>query len=166
MGLPTINELVGKKEQHGADRRLIEPAGLEETGHGGLGNLWDTRRQVNLSQASIGQGNVDLHKEEDSGESAFLAKTGLGPFGSGDLAPNNALLLGQLPPAGGDSAESPANSDLSGGARIVRGKSGVAVLAKPIALPNRTTALARLRNLEDSHNWSKNDCNTPSGGCK
>ena len=39
MGLPTINELVGKKEQHGADRRLIEPAGLEETGHGGLGNL-------------------------------------------------------------------------------------------------------------------------------
>ena len=145
-------ELVGKEEQHGADRRLIELAGLKGDWHGRLGSLKITRRQVNLSQAPIGQGDVDLHKQEDAGEPAFLAKSGLGPFGSGDLAPNLALLLGQLPPAGGDCAESPTDSDLSCGAGVVRDKSGITVLAIPVALPHRTTTLARLRNIEDSHN--------------
>ena len=94
VGLPTLNELVGLEEQHGTDRRLIEPAALEEGGHRRLGNLEITRRQVNLSQAPIGQGDVDLHKQEDAGEPAFLTKTGLGPFLMGDSAPNDALLLG------------------------------------------------------------------------
>src|ERR1035441_4421569 len=63
MGLPTINELVGLEEQHGTDRRLVELAGLEEGGHRRLGNLRITRGQVNLSQAPIGQGDVEHHKK-------------------------------------------------------------------------------------------------------
>src|SRR5664279_3762063 len=79
--LPITKELVGLEEQYGADRWLIEPGALEEGGHRRMGSLEVTRRQVNLSQAPIGQGDVDLHKQEDASEPAFLAKTGLGPFG-------------------------------------------------------------------------------------
>ena len=118
VGPPTLNELVCLEEQHGTDRWLIEPAGLEEAGHRRLGGLQITRGQVNLRQAPIGQGDVDLHKQEDAGEPAFLAKTGLGPFGSGDSAPDLALLLGQLPPAGGDSPKIVADGPLSRAARV------------------------------------------------
>ena len=152
MDLPTLNELVCDEEQHGTDRRLIEPAGLEKGGHRRLGRLQITWRQVNLSQAPIGQGDVDLHKQEDAGEPAFLAKTGLGPFGSGDSAPNDALLLGQLPPPGGDSPKIAADSDLSRGAWIERDKGIVAILAIAVALPDSAPTLSRSRNVEDSHN--------------
>src|ERR1035441_1585989 len=118
--------MVGLEEQYGTDWRLVEPAGLKQSGRHRLGDLEITRRQVNLSQAPIGQGHVDLHKQEDAGEPAFLTKTGLGPFGSGDLAPNLALLLGQLPPAGGDSAESAADGHLSRRARVQRDEGCIA----------------------------------------
>ena len=150
--MPITNDPVGAEEQDRADRRLIERAGVEEAWHGRLRGLEITRRQVNLSHAPIGQGDVDLHKQQDAGEPAFLAKPGLGPFGSGDLAPNNALLLGERAPAGGDRAKSPADRDLGRGAGIGRDEGRIAILAIPVALPNRTTALARLRNLEDFHN--------------
>src|SRR5450755_4067507 len=65
---------------------------------------------------TIGQSNVDLHKEEETAEWAALAKTGLGLFGLGDGAPNDALILRKLPPALGDRAESPTDSDLGRGA--------------------------------------------------
>src|ERR1035441_3618669 len=143
VGLPTLNELVGVKEQHGADWRLIEPAGLEEVWQGRLGNLEITRRQVNLSQAPIGQGDIDLHKQEDAGEPAFLAKTRLGPFGSGDSTPNDALLLGQLPPAGGDSAEMAADGHLSRAARVRRDEGRIAIGAIAVALPNYAAAFPR-----------------------
>src|ERR1035437_3298670 len=145
VSLPTLNELVGEEEQHGADRRLIEPAGLEKGWQGWLGNLEITRGQVNLSQAPIGQGDVDLHKQEDAGEPAFLAKTGLGPFLMGDSAPNDALLLGQLPPPGGDSAESAADGHLSRGTGVGRDEGGIAVGAIAAALPNCVSAFPRLR---------------------
>src|ERR1017187_840276 len=140
MDLPITKELIGLEEQHGADRRLIEPAGLEEGGHRRLGNLEITRGQVNLSQAPIGQGDVDLHKQEDAGEPALFEKTGLGPFGSGDSAPNDALLLGQLPPTGGDSAESAAHGPLSRAARVERDEGLIAVGAIAVALPNYASA--------------------------
>src|ERR1019366_2620209 len=145
VGRPTPNELVGAEEQHGADRRLIERAGVEEAWHRRLGNLKITRRQVNLSQAPIGQGDVDLHKQEDASEPAFLAKTGLGPFGSGNSAPNDALLLGQLPPAGGNSAEIVADGHLSRGTRVGRHERLIAVGAIAVALPDCVPAFPRLR---------------------
>src|ERR1035441_9029026 len=143
MDLPITKELIGLEEQHGADRRLIEPAGLEEGGHRRLGGLEITRGQVNLSQTPIGQGDVDLHKQEDAGEPAFLAKTGLGPFGSGDSAPNLALLLGQLPPAGGDSTEIAADGHLSRGTRVERHEGLIAAGAIAVALPNGVAAFPR-----------------------
>src|ERR1035441_8231519 len=143
MDLPITKELIGLEEQHGADRRLIEPAGLEEGGHRRLGGLEITRGQVNLSQTPIGQGDVDLHKQEDAGEPAFLAKTGLGPFGSGDSAPNLALLLGQLPPAGGDSPKIAADGHLSRGTRVARDEGRIAIGAIAVALPNCISAFPR-----------------------
>src|ERR1035438_7321947 len=128
-----LNELVGLEEQPGADRRLVELAGWEEGGHRRLGSVEITRRQVKLSQTPIGQGDVDLHKEEDAGEPALLAKTGLGPFGSGDSAPNDALLLGQLPPAGGDSPKIAADGPLSRAARVRRDEGLIAVGAIAVA---------------------------------
>ena len=141
--LPITKEMVGLEEQYGTDRWLIEPAGLEEGGHRRLEDLQITRRQVNLSQAPIGQGDVDLHKQEDAGEPAFLTKTGLGPFGSGDSAPNLALLLGQLPPTGGDSAEIAADDHLSRAAGVQRDEGRIAVGAIAVALPNCAAAFPR-----------------------
>ena len=108
--------------------------------------------QVNLSDTPIGQRHIDLNEEEEASETTALEESGLGLFGPGDLAPNDALLLGQLPPSGGDRAESPSDSDLRGAAGIKRDERRVTVLAIAIALPNCTTALARLRNLKNSHN--------------
>ena len=119
--LPNSNELVGTKEQHGTDRRLVEPAGLEGGWRRRLGHLEITRRQVNLSQAPIRQGDVDLHKEEEARQRAALPEPDLGPLGLGDRAPNNALLLGESAPTGGDGAESPADRDLGGGVRGLNG---------------------------------------------
>src|ERR1017187_2421283 len=109
--LPIINELVSAKEQHGADGRLIEPGGDEDVGNGRSRAHGISRGKVNLSDSTIGKGNVDLHKEEEAAEWAALAKTGLGLPGLGDGAPNEALILRKLPPAFGDRAESPAASD-------------------------------------------------------
>src|ERR1035437_8619561 len=66
--LPIINELVSAKEQHGADGRLIEPGGVEDVGNGRPRARGISRGQVNLSDSTIGQSNVDLHKEEGAGE--------------------------------------------------------------------------------------------------
>ena len=73
--LPISNELVSAKEQHGADGRLIEPGGVEDVGNGRSRARGISRGKVNLSDSTIGQSNVDLHKEEEAGEWAALAKT-------------------------------------------------------------------------------------------
>ena len=123
--LPIINELVSAKEKHRADGRLIEPGGVEHVGNGRSRARVISRGKVNLCDSTIGKGNVDLHKEVESGEWAALAKTGLGLPGPGDGAPNEALIFSKLPPAFGDRAESPTNSDLGRGAGIVRDKGRV-----------------------------------------
>jgi hypothetical protein len=138
--LPIVHELVTAKEQHGADGRLIEPGGVEDVGHDRSRARGISRGKVNLSDSTIGKGNVDLHKEEEAGERAALAKTRLGLPGPGDGAPNEALRLGKLPPAFGDRAESPADSDLGRGAGIVRDKGRVTVLAIAVALPDGVPA--------------------------
>jgi len=115
---------------------LIEPGGVEDVGNGRSRARGIFRGKVNLSDATIGQSNVDLHKEEEAGEWAALAKTGLGLLSLGDGTPNEALILSQRPPAFGDRAESPADSDLGRGAGIVRDKGRVTVLAITITLPN------------------------------
>jgi len=138
--LPISNELVSAKEQHGADGRLIEPGGVEDVWNGRARARRISRGKVNLSDSTIGKGNVDLHKEEEAGEWAALAKTGLGLFGAGDGAPNDALILSKLPPAFGDRAESPTDSDLGRGAGIVRDKGRVTVLAIAVALPDGVPA--------------------------
>jgi hypothetical protein len=131
-----------------------------------LGSLEITRRQVNLSQAPIGQGDVDLHKQQDSSEPAFLEKTGLGPFGSGDSAPNDALRLGQRAPPGGDSGEIGADSNLSRATRIKRHEGRVTVLAIAIALPNSVPAFSRPRYIKDFHNRCTGNYSTAGCGCK
>jgi hypothetical protein len=138
--LPIINELVSAKEQHGADGRLIEPGGVEDVWNGRPRARGISRGKVNLSDSTIGKSNIDLHKEEEAGEWAALAKTGLGLPGPGDGAPNDALILTKHPPAFGDRAESPTDSDLGRGAGIVRGKGRVTVLAIAVALPDGVPA--------------------------
>jgi hypothetical protein len=138
--MPIINELVGAKEQHGADARLIEPDDVEYVGNGRSRARSISRGEVNLCDSTIGKGNVDLHKEEEAGEWAALAKTGLGLLGFGDGAPNEALILRKLPPAFGDRAESPTDSDLGRGAGIKRDKDRVTVLAIAVALPDGVPA--------------------------
>jgi hypothetical protein len=138
--LPTIKELVSAKEQHRADRRLIEPGGVEDVGNDRSRAQIISRRKVNLSDATIGKGNVDLHKEEEAAEWAALAKTGLGLFGLGDGAPNNALILSKLPPPFGNRAECLTDSDLGRRAGIKRDKGRVTVLAIAVALPDHVPA--------------------------
>jgi len=138
--LPISKEPVGAKEQHGADGRLIEPGGVEDVGNGRSRARVISRGKVNLDDATIGQSNVDLHKEEEAGEWAALAKTGLGLLGLGDGAPNDALILSKPPPAFGDRAESLTDSDLGRGAGIVRDKGRVTVLAIAVALPDGVPA--------------------------
>jgi hypothetical protein len=138
--LPIINELVSAKEQHGTDGRLIEPDDVEYVGNDRPRARVISRRKVNLSDSTIGKSNVDLHEEEEAGEWAALAKTGLGLFGPGDGAPNEALILSKRPPAFGDRAESPPDSDLGRGAGIVRDKGRVTVLAIAVALPDGVPA--------------------------
>ena len=138
--LPLIKELVSAKEQHGAAGRLIEPGGVEDVGNGRSRARGISRGKVNLSDSTIGKGNVDLHKEEEAGEWAALAKTGLGLLGLGDGAPNDALILRQLPPPFGDRAERPPDRDLGRGAGIVRDKGRVTVLAIAVPLPDRVPA--------------------------
>src|SRR5664279_3074712 len=138
--LPISNELVSAQEQHGADGRLIEPGGVEDIGNGRSRARGISRGKIDLSDATIGQSNVDLHKEEEAGEWAALAKTGLGLFGLGDGAPNDALILSKLPPAFGDRAERPADSHLGRSAGIVRDKGRVTVLAIAVALPDHVPA--------------------------
>jgi len=164
--LPTSHELVDLEEQHGADGRLIEAGGVEDVWNGRLRTPGISRRQVNLRDAPISQGHVDLYKEEETGERSALTEAGLGLFGPGDLAPKDALLLGQLPPPGGDRAESLTDSDLSGGARIIRDKGRIAVLAVAIALPDSVPAFARLRNVEDFHKRLDGYSSTAGRGCK
>ena len=119
---------------------MIEPGGVEDVGNGRPRARGISRGKVNLSDAPIGQSNVDFHKEEEAGEWAALAKTGFGLLGLGDGTPNEALILSKLPPAFGDRAESPADSDLGRGARIVRDKGRVTVLAIAVALPDSIPA--------------------------
>jgi hypothetical protein len=138
--LPIINELVSAKEQHGADGRLIEPGGVEDVGNGRSRARVISRGKVNLSDSTIGKSHVDLHKEEEAGKWAALAKTGLGLLGFGDGAPNEALILRKLPPAFGDRAESPTDSNLGRGAGIKRDKGRVTVLAIAVALPDGVPA--------------------------
>jgi hypothetical protein len=138
--LPIINELVSAKEQHGADGRLIETGGIEDVGNGRSRAEVISRWKVNLCDSTIGQSNVDLHKEEEAGKWAALAKTGLGLPGPGDGAPNQALILSKLPPAFGDRAESLTDSDLCRGAGIKRDKGRVTVLAVAVALPDGVPA--------------------------
>jgi hypothetical protein len=138
--LPIINELVSAKEQYGADGRLIEPGGVEDVGNGRSRARGISRGKVNLSDSTIGKGNVDLHKEEEAGERTALAKTGLGLLSLGDGAPKDALILSKLPPAFGDRAERPTDSDLGRGAGIKRDKGRVTVLAIAVALPDHVPA--------------------------
>ena len=138
--LPIVNELVSAQEQHGADGRLIESGDVEDVGNGRLRARVISRGKINLSDSTIGQSNIDLHKEEEAGEWAALAKTGLGLLGLGDGAPNNPLVLSKLTPALGDRAESPTDSDLGRGAGIKRDKKRVAVLAIAVALPDHVPA--------------------------
>ena len=99
-----------------------------------------SRGKVNLGESTIGQWNIDLHKEEETAEWAALEKTGLGLLGLGDGAPNDPLILSKLPPALGDRAESPTHSDLGRGAGIKRDKGRVTVLAIAVALPDHVPA--------------------------
>ena len=138
--MPISKEPVSAKEQHGADGRLIEPGGVEDIGNGRSRARLISRGKVTLSDSTIGKGNVDLHKEEEAAEWAALAKTDLGLLGLGDGAPNDALILRKLPPAFGDRAESPADSDLGRCAGIVRDKGRVTVLAIAVALPDHVPA--------------------------
>jgi hypothetical protein len=138
--LPITNEPVSAKEQHGADGRLIEPGGVEDVGNGRSRARVVPRGKVNLSDSTIGQGNVDLHKEEEAAEWAALAKPGLGLLGLGDSAPNDPLILSKLPPPFGDRAESPTDSDLCRGAGIKWNKGRVTVLAIAVALPDHVPA--------------------------
>jgi hypothetical protein len=138
--LPISNELVSAEEQDGADGRLIEPGGVEDVRNGRSRARGISRGKVNLSESTIGQGNVDLHKEQEAGEWAALAKTGLGLLGLGDGAPNDPLILSKRPPAFGDRAERPADSDLGRGAGIVRDEGRVTVLAIAVALPDSVPA--------------------------
>jgi hypothetical protein len=119
---------------------LIEPDGVEDVGNGRSGARGISRGQVNLRESTIGKGNVDLHKQEEAGERAALAKTGLGFPGPGDGAPNEALILSKLPPAFGDRAKSPPDSDLGWGAGIKRDKGWVTVLPIAVPLPDRVPA--------------------------
>jgi hypothetical protein len=134
--LPIINELVSAQEQQGADGRLIESGGVEDVGNGRPRARAISRGKADLRDATIGKGNVDLHKKEEAGEWAALAKTGLGLLGLGGGAPNETLILSKLPPAFRDRAERPTDSDLGRGAGIVRDKRRVTVLAIAVALPD------------------------------
>ena len=98
--------------------------------------------QVNLSDTPIGPCDVDLYKEEKASEPAALTEAGPRLHGPGDCVPYVALLLGQLPPTGGDRTEIAADSDLSGAAGIKRDEGGVGVLAIPVALPNCVPAFS------------------------
>jgi hypothetical protein len=64
---PITKELVGVEEQHGADRRLIEPADAQKARNSRLGSPGVFHRQVNLRETPIEQGHVDLHKEQEAG---------------------------------------------------------------------------------------------------
>src|ERR1035437_11129081 len=66
--LPISHEPVSAKEQHGADGRLIERGGVEDVGNGRSRARAISRGKGNLSDATIGQSTVDLHKEEETGE--------------------------------------------------------------------------------------------------
>jgi hypothetical protein len=134
--LPIINELVSTEEQRGADGRLIEPGGVEDVRNGRSRTRLISPGKINLSESTIGQGDVDLYKKQEAGEWAALAKTGLGLLRLGDGAPNDALILRQLPPPFGDRAESPTDSDLGRGAGIKRNKGRITVLAIPVGLPD------------------------------
>lgn len=164
--LPTSHELVDSEEQHGANGRLTECGGVEDVWNGRLRTRGISRRQVKLRDTPISQRHVDLYKEEETGERSALTEAGLGLLGLGNLAPNDALVLGQFPPPGGDHAESPADSDLSGRAGVKRDESNIAVLAIAIALPDSVPAFARLRNVEDFHNQSGGYSSTTARGCK
>ena len=142
MDLPITNELVGAEEQHGTDRRLVEPAGLEKGWQGRLGNLEITRRQVNLSQAPIGQGHVDFDKVKETGERAALAEARPGLLAPGRDAPTDPLVLGKRAPSFGDRAKNPADRHLGGSSRISRDKRRIRVLAIVIALPDHVPAFA------------------------
>src|ERR1035437_10360627 len=61
----------------------------------------------------------------------------------GDSAPNDALLLGQLPPAGGDSPKSAADGHLSRASRVRRDEGRIAVGAIAVALPDCVAAFPR-----------------------
>lgn len=150
--LPSTHELVSLEEKHGAHGRLIEAAGIEPARNGRLDAGRISRRQVNLSDPPIGQRDVHLYEEKETSEPAALKEAGPRLHGPGDLAPNEALLLGQLPPPGRDSAEIAADSDLCRRVRIKGDESRIAVLAVAVALPNSVPAFARLRDVEDFHN--------------
>ena len=149
---PILQNLLGAEEQRGADGRLIETAGVEPAGSGRFQRSEKFQGQIHLSETPVDQQHVDLHEEEKAGERSALAKAGFGFHGLGERIPYVALLLRQLPPPGGDGAEIGADTDLSWSTGINRDKSGVGVLAKPVALPNSVPALARLRNIKDFHN--------------
>src|ERR1019366_1971098 len=138
----TVNELVGLEVQHGADGRLIQPAGLEEVCLSPSRGAGVFRGQVNLSQAPIDQCGIDLNKEVEAGEGTGLTETASGFLGPGDGVPNVALRLRQRAPTGGDRAESPADSDLGGGAGVGRDKGRIAVLGVTITLPDCVSAFA------------------------
>ena len=110
------------------------------------------RRQVNLSQTPVGQGDVDLHKVKETGQGTALTQPRPGLLAPGHGAPNNALRLGKRAPTSGDGAENPADRHLGRRPGIERDKGGIRVLAIPIALPNSIPALTRFRNLQNSHN--------------
>ena len=71
-----------------------------------------------------------------------MPEAGLGLLGPGHRAPNDALLLGEGAPTGGDGAENPADRDLGGGAGVERDEGRVGVLAVAIALPDPVPPLA------------------------
>ena len=135
----------------------MELAGGQEAREGQLGEPATFRGQVNLRQAPVGQGDVDLDKEVEAGEGA-AAKTGPGQHGAGDGVPNEALLFGDGAPTGGDRAESPADGDLSGGAGVGGDEGRVADLAVASALPDRCLRICPI--------WSRTFSTvTTIGGC-
>ena len=118
---------------------------------GSAGALKGDKRTYQMDPANSDEALREVELDLDEGADMVMVKPGRAPGGT---------------PAGGDSAESPADSDLRRAAGIKRDEGGVGVLAIPVALPDRLPALARLRNIEDFHNRSGSHCSTAGGGCK
>ena len=135
---PTGKEVVGLEKECGADGVRSEGAG-----DGGLRGAESKGRLVNLGLATVGEGDVDLHKELAAGEGAALGEPGPGQDGLGDGDPDEALGLGEGAPTFGDGAEVGADGALGGATGVERDEGGVADWAVAVALPDEVAAFSR-----------------------